>query len=321
MLRRWLDCCCNQCGCGSDRIAARHRKSGARGATSYSPRRPCTVQGEPMNKRSAPEVRRVGHAGPGAGNASAWIEEGNGLAATARTIRARWLWQRRQIKARPTGFPLRRELVGLHGNPRASVLLMGYAVEMYLKAGLAKWLKLCDEPLLDADARRYSHDYITLANDLEIEECVAPRDLLQFLHDAVTLEARYPARSRGTESVIEAINRRTGDMWSDSRFTEICRMVRKLRSHVAQMNRDNAHATCEKRVELEAGGYWVMRVGGLLPSRVTVRPPNGQKWGYAEINDVLEHDRSIWVQRYRSVCKLYLVDRKGTSGLVPEFGS
>lgn len=165
-----------------------------------------------MVQNPALTPKRLGKGSHGVFDANAWIQEGDGLVATARSIRARWLCQRRQIRARPSRFPQRSELIALSGNPRASVLLLGYAVEMYLKAGLAQWLRNCPESLFAVDTKRYGHDYARLADDLEIDASLAPRDLLEFLSKAVTLEARYPATQRQGETPIGAINRRTDDM-------------------------------------------------------------------------------------------------------------
>lgn len=138
-----------------------------------------------MAKPSAVVQKRLASTSLGVFDANSWIEEGDGLAASSRSLRARWLCLKRQIRARRTG-PRRDEWSALTGNPRASVLLLGYAIEMYLKAGLAKWLSHCPEYLLLGDTKYYSHDYKLLADDLGIDETVAPRDLLNkasdFLH-------------------------------------------------------------------------------------------------------------------------------------------
>src|SRR5437764_8658260 len=73
-----------------------------------------------------------------------WVQEGDGLLASARALRALWAQKRRDIRRmRPPD--LRGIWPMLSGHPTASMLLVGYAIEMYLKAGLAKWLQGCPE--------------------------------------------------------------------------------------------------------------------------------------------------------------------------------
>ncbi|MBD4616919.1 hypothetical protein [Xanthomonas citri] len=273
-------------------------------------REPRSVQVEAMDQASVPEFKRPGGNGLDSSDAKAWLQEGEGQEAAARSIWARWLRQKRRIRVDRPSMLRHAEWMALTGNPRASVLLMGYAVEMYLKAGLAKWLVGCEKALLDVDVRQYGHDYVRLASDLEIDEAVAPRDLLSFLKNAVTLEARYPAQPNPGETPIEAINRRTSNLWNEETFKEICRLAKRLRDHVKLMNSDRRSPASTQRFELPAGGYLVMRRGGHLPSRVTVRPPEGQAWGYSEITDALQRCPSFEVQQFWSQCEIHLVARR-----------
>ena len=251
--------------------------------------------------------KRLGNASMGVFDAHAWVEEGDGLMSSARSIRARWICMRRQIKTRKTG-PQRDEWGSLTGNPRASVLLLGYAIEMYLKAGLAKWLKHCPEYLLLGDTRSYGHNYKLLADDLEIDESIAPRALLEFLSKAVTLEARYPARAEGGETAIEAINRRTSNMWGADRFKEMCRLAERLRAHVQRINGDEGNPSSTAIFNIAPGGYLVFRVGGNLPFRVTARPPNGESWDANDLSTLLQSIDSIEIKRFWNQCALYLDD-------------
>ncbi|WP_234401044.1 MULTISPECIES: hypothetical protein [Xanthomonas] len=259
-----------------------------------------------MDQASSLEFRRPGKKGLDSSDAKAWMQEGEGQEATARSTRARWLRHKRRIRADRPLMLRHSEWIALTGNPRASVLLLGYAVEMYLKAGLAKWLIGCERTLLDVDVRQYGHDYVRLASDLEIDEAIAPRDLLRFLKNAVTLEARYPAQPNPGETPIEAINRRTSNLWNEETFKGICRLAKRLRDHVQLMNSDPRNPASTQRFELPAGGYLAMRRGGHLPSRVTVRPPEGQAWGYAEIIDVLQRCPSFEIQQFWNQCAIHL---------------
>lgn len=199
----------------------------------------------------------------------------------------------------------------LTGYPTASMLLVGYAVEMYLKAGLAKWLQGCSEKSHKAAVLQYGHKYRELANDLEIPELVAPRRLLEFLETAVRAEARYPAEPAETETPVEAINRRTSRMWSRKSFGELRTIARGLRGRVQRMNGDSKNPAEHGTANLRAGGYLVFRIGGHLPSRVTFRPPRGETWSLADIEDWLRGVNHVLIGRHWMHCDIYVEEGSG----------
>jgi len=252
---------------------------------------------------------RLGFGSLGVFSANAWLEEGDGLVASARLIRARWLRMKREIRSKKTG-PRGNQWITLSGYPRASVLLLGYAVEMYLKAGLAKWLTNCPEYVLQKDLLVFGHDYPRLADALEIEPSLAPRDLLEFLSKAVKLEARYPATPEDDETMIDAINRRTSRLWSSKRFKELSGMAKRLRAHVQRMDGDNDNPSSFVTMKMDRDGYLVFRVGGHLPWRVTVRPPRGLAMAKRDVENLLQTIDSIEVGLCWPQCDLYLDNGK-----------
>lgn len=194
----------------------------------------------------------------------------------------------------------------LTGYPTASMLLVGYAIEMYLKAGLAKWLQGCSERGYKAAVLQYGHKYRELANDLEIPESVAPRRLLEFLETAVRTEGRYPAEPVGAETPVEAINRRTSRMWNRKAFGELRGLAIGLRAYVQRMNGDEKNPAEHGTADLGAGGYLVFRIGGHLPSRVTFRAPRGEKWSLPDVETWLRGVNSVLVRRHWMHCHIYV---------------
>lgn len=253
--------------------------------------------------------KRLDHSSQAIYDPNSWVSEGDGLLASARLIRSRWLHLKREIRSRKSG-PRGSEWHVLTGHPNASVLLLGYAIEMFLKGGLAKWLRHCPEYLLLGDARAYGHEYRRLADDLQVEETVAPRALLDFLSKAVTLEARYPATLEAGETSVQAINRRASNMWSYTKFKEMCRMARRLRDHIQLMNGDERNPSSSRTFMISPTGYVVFRVGGHLPWRVTVRPPAGQAWDENKISALLQSIDSIEVGLCWRHCAIYLDNGK-----------
>lgn len=262
------------------------------------------------------EEPRLGFRSQAMFHSNSWIEEGDGLLASARTLRAIWIRRRRLIRARKSGVG-RGEWAALVGNPAASVLLSGYAVEMYLKAGLAKLLTRCPESTFARETKNYSHGYRRLANDLEIPEEIAPRGLLEALEKAVLSDARYPAQPTAEETYVDAINRRTFRLWSSEKFGAIGRLAARLRTYVQLMDGDEKSPSSVHLYTLENNGYVVFRIGGHLPSRVTFRPPEGTQWGVPEITHFLEQLNSIEVRHYWKQCALYLDDGRRLRCLSP----
>jgi hypothetical protein len=239
-----------------------------------------------------------------------WLQEGDGLLVSARSLRALWAKKRQDIRrTRPPNlsgvWPV------LTGHPTASMLLVGYAIEVYLKAGLAKWLQGCSEKSFKVAVLQYGHKYRDLADALEIPEPVAPRRLLAFLEAAVRSEGRYPAEPAETETPVQAINRRTSRMWSRKAFGELRALARGLREYVQRMNGDSQNPAEHGTANLGGGGYLVFRTGGHLPSRVTCRPPHGETWSLAEIENWLRGVNHVLIRRHWMHCDIYVEDGAG----------
>lgn len=101
-----------------------------------------------------------------------WISEGDGLLVSSQKVRELWGSHREEF-----GKPVRQESKGqrptaedwtlLTGLPRTSMLLLGYAVEMYLKAGIAKAYRGCGNMMFERDVKgRFGHNLDDMAQEL-----------------------------------------------------------------------------------------------------------------------------------------------------------
>ena len=112
-----------------------------------------------------PTRRRITKRSQGHFQPKNWIEEGDGLIASSRHLHAKWKTYREEfsetVKERKAGFrDAKADWALLTGLPKASMLLLGYAVEMYLKAGLSKAYFGCAESMFTRDIKqRFRHQY------------------------------------------------------------------------------------------------------------------------------------------------------------------
>jgi hypothetical protein len=210
----------------------------------------------------------------------AWIEEGDGLLASARASRYSWLRTRRDMRKRiARGLvqvsPLTWSL--LVGQPRASMLLIGYACEMYLKAGLTRVFAGCDERMFDRDVRTFSHHLVKIAKETSFPLDQHVQGHLQELQDIVLENARYPVvppPAVTDAAFCDALNNRTNQMWDPSIFRTYRILAIQLREHAHELQRGGGHCV---RKKLHGGGYVVFRSGGGLPGRVTIRRPAAER--------------------------------------------
>lgn len=217
-------------------------------------------------------TRVLTHRSEGQFNPAAWIKEGEHLFASAKVVRASWTVRRKKLSrniSRKT--PSARAWAELEGLPKASVLLLGYAIEMFLKAGLSKAYAGCPETLFDRDLRRYSHNFKKLAKALAFEATVQDKQDLNTLHEMVLYDARYPVKPDARNTAIELQAERASVIWSKAEFTRLRHLVLRVKAHVFKIDRDSMNPCSVTSIAMDDDGYVVYRVGGWLPPRVTYR--------------------------------------------------
>jgi hypothetical protein len=206
-----------------------------------------------------------------------WMKEGDGLLASARILRAAWLLKRRAFRQqlntskRPPDFG--KSVILLEGLPKSSMLLLGYAAEMYLKCGLVRIYNHCPEPLFQRDVRkRFGHDLVGLAEEVEFPASSKVREQLRLLRAFIEDEARYPITPHQEVRYITLWNRRAANTQNDRSFREYCRLVRKIDRHVSRIDQDETNPAVFMGVRIGADGFVTLRFGGNLSPRVTYRP-------------------------------------------------
>lgn len=205
-----------------------------------------------------------------------WMKEGDGLLASARILRAAWLLKcrtfKRQLKVamRPPGFG--RSVTLIEGLPRSSVLLLGYAAEMYLKSGAVGAYSNCPEQMLKRDLQsRFGHNLLALAEEVEFPLSKKTKTQLQKLRDFIEGEARYPLDPKDG-GYVQAWNKRTRAVQDGRSFKEYCRLVEQIRDHVSRINHDENDPAVFMSRGIGPDGFLTFRLGGNLRPRITYRP-------------------------------------------------
>ena len=222
-----------------------------------------------------------------------WIKEGDGLLASSGKVREVWSEHReafsKTVLARKLGDRNRvSDWNLLEGLPRASMLLLGYAVEMYLKAGLVKAYRGCSERMFGRDVKeRFGHNLVDVANEIAFPFRRGDGKNLDLLKDMILVDARYPVFVRDGETFADAVNRQTGRIWSSENYGAFYALAERVKEHSQSIDRDKNNPFCCNSVTVDGDGYFTFRVGGKLPPRMTYCLSTVQRWsGETSLDDL-----------------------------------
>ena len=227
-------------------------------------------------------------------NPRPWLDEGDRLLAVAEVNRESFRRLRRRFSQNIRSSSRKTEDKArlwneLEGTARASWLLLGYAVEMYLKSGLAKAYAGCRELVFMCDVRsKFSHDFLAIANEVAFPATSHDQGSLSALKD--TLQAgRYPPDGNDGGDYAEKVNARTSNEWNDQKFLNLIDIAKRIRAHVVRIDSDSKNPALKKCVRVDSDGYVAFRTGGHWPTRITYRFSSEQnKTGQPELEDMID---------------------------------
>ena len=231
-----------------------------------------------LNSRNRLSHRSVGQFDP-----KAWINEGDGLLASAAKTREIWTNHRRNfsqtIKQRESESPERASIWSLlTGLPRASMLLLAYSVEMYLKAGLAKVYFGCSEDIFERDVKgTFGHNLVALATEIDFEIKDEDKQNFILLTQMIRVDARYPVFVRRGESHAETVNKQTARIWSSPNFGAFIELANRVKEHSRNIDANSDNPMSYISCNIDDDGYLAFRVGGNLSPRITYRFSSVQK--------------------------------------------
>ena len=227
--------------------------------------------------------KRLTHRSVGQFNRQSWIDEGDGLSASAIKTREAWITHRQsfsQTMRQPKSVSVDRAQIWslLTGLPRASMLLLAYSVEMYLKAGLTKAYHGCSEQMFDRDIRRrFSHGLVDIAKEIDYPIAGDDQTHLNLLIDMLRSDARYPIHVLPDESHADKTNQRTEQIWSAENFEAFQSLAARIRKHSQNLDSDPENPAHFMSRTIDQDGYLAFRYGGNLRPRITYRLSSAQK--------------------------------------------
>lgn len=225
--------------------------------------------------------QRLSYRSIGQFNPQDWLKEGDDLFASAKATRATWIVKRARLKrslAAHSDWKYGRGMWGhLEGLPKASFILLAYAVEMYLKAGVAKAYIGCREEMFIRDLRRiFSHNLKRMARDIALSASARDEEDFDFLSELMR-GGRYPVDAQDTHDYIAKKNVRTQNLWNRTQFLRLRLLARRIRYHAALIDKDSNCSASHISWQIDADGYLAFRVGGHLPPRVTYQLSSVQR--------------------------------------------
>ena len=168
------------------------------------------------------------------------------------------------------------------------MLLLGYSVEMFLKAGLVKAYYGCSEAMFDRDIKkRFGHNLVSMANELAFSVNQDDITNLNSLANMVLLDARYPVFVPHNASYSHTVNQQTERIWSEQNFTILTELANRIRKHSKTIDADSDNPVSLESYTVDADGYLAFRIGGHLPPRITYRPSSIQRTsGKSSLDDM-----------------------------------
>ena len=235
-----------------------------------------------------------------------WFQEGDGLLASSVKTREIWVDHRemfsRTIQERRSGGRDRaHDWNLLTGLPRASMLLLGYSVEMYLKAGFAKAYYGCSEEMFQRDIRkRFGHKLVSLAKEIAFPLTHKDKENLNLLKEMIFVDARYPVFVPDGSSYADTVNEQTERVWSSRNFAAFTDLTNRIQHHSRIIDADPSNPGSRISVNVDDDGYLAFRVGGNLPPRITYRLSSVQRGNCrTSLDDMKERFQSPKYQRLR----------------------
>ncbi|WP_281545546.1 hypothetical protein [Grimontia sp. SpTr1] len=158
------------------------------------------------------------------------------------------------------------EYLGARGSAnKSSILLLGYAIELLLKAGIVSLLLYSPKYLLEKKVRSYGHDLNQIAQDLHIPLTKEQLILLERLSSYIVRETRYPVTAESVEDYCNQVNEITRWVTDEVQFELGINLYSQIKQLIDEIDgtTDNMKIYC--RLEMEVDGFVTFRIGGPLP--------------------------------------------------------
>lgn|GEM_PF-1866578 len=161
---------------------------------------------------------------------------------------------------------------------KSSILLLGYSIEMYLKAGLVCLHQYTvRDDFVELLRKKYSHNLSLVAQLLGISLSSKEIESLDRLKDLVLDEGRYPITPLSEDEYISQVNKLNQEIWSVKQYKTWEELASKIEDSVRKIDSDSSNPVSFTRYQIDDDGYCVFRFGGNLPAYLLAKYSTEQK--------------------------------------------
>lgn len=161
---------------------------------------------------------------------------------------------------------------------KSSILLLGYSIEMYLKAGLVCLHQYTvRDDFVELLRKKYSHNLSLVAQLLGISLSSKEIESLDRLKDLVLDEGRYPITPLSEDEYISQVNKLNQEIWSVKQYKAWEELASKIEDSVRKIDSDSSNPVSFTRYQIDDDGYCVFRFGGNLPAYLLAKYSTEQK--------------------------------------------
>ncbi|WP_054070300.1 hypothetical protein [Pseudomonas syringae group genomosp. 3] len=203
----------------------------------------------------------------------AWLLEGDKLLISSGILRDTFTENKKHLEtALKNDAPEVHSLIPIDISlPSTSILLIGYAVEMYLKSALAQIFIGCSEQIFKITAKRLSHNLLHLCQYVYFPIDKQTQADLVALQASILEEARYPVSLKSGEDHYQKHSNRTSRQYDQENYNRYCELAKSLKKHAEKLRGSHDDVVCSSTWTILNDGYITMRCGGGVPGRVTFR--------------------------------------------------
>lgn len=160
----------------------------------------------------------------------------------------------------------------VEAHSKSSILLLGYAIETYLKSGLVRLYQYVERnDFIRIIKKHYGHKLNRAASDLGIKLNPDQEKSLQRIQELILDEARYPVTPQSKKHYSAATHKINSEVWSTGVFNDWLEIAETIRDYVHKIDSDSDNPSIIEPYKLGSDGYFVIRFGGNLPPYVIAK--------------------------------------------------
>ncbi len=159
---------------------------------------------------------------------------------------------------------------------KSSILLIGYAIELYLKAGLVRIYQNMPRADFDKTIKNHGHNLVDISSLLGIRLSKNENKALERIKKLILDEARYPLTPSGPDSFHEKSNRISSEVWGENSYNTWKSLAQKIKEYVSQIDCSKADPVHTCALNIDSDGYCLFHIGGTLQPYVTVKYSSNQ---------------------------------------------